>query len=192
MLFRYYIVFLFVFIAGQIYACQCPLTKLDETELSRYELIFRGKIQSIKLNERKSEAVFEITDLFKGNATKEFIVMFDNNDPCKFDLRVGDEWLIYSNYLQIDRVKLDYCSRSRRFFKNIKEDYFAEITGLSYDEEYKILTEKLGHHKLLKQNENQVKNRNIIPNQTQFMITIIISIVAMVVFYKLFNKFFKF
>lgn len=179
-------------IAKQIIACQCPLSKLDEVELNRYELIFRGKLQTIKLNERKSEAVFEISDLFKGNATKQFIVMFDDTDPCKLDLRVGDEWLIYSNYVQIDRVKLDYCSRSRRFFKNIKEDYFSEITGLSYDEEYKYLTEKLGFHKLLKQNENQVKNRNIIPNQMQFMITIIVSLVVMVLFYWLFNKFFKF
>lgn len=192
MLSRYYIVLLFVFLAQQIIACQCPLSILDENELNRYELIFRGKLQSIKLNERKSEAIFEISDLFKGNATKEFIVMFDDTDPCKLDFRVGDEWLIYSNYIQIDRVKSDYCSRSRRFFKNIKEDYFAEMTGLSYDEEYKYLTEKLGFHKLMKQNENQVKNRNIIPNQMQFMITIIVSLVAMVLFYWLFNKFFKF
>jgi hypothetical protein len=191
-LLRYFISILFLLITRQVSACQCPISNLDEKELNRYELIFRGKLQNINLNERKSEAIFEISDLFKGNATKEFIVMFDDTDPCKLDLRVGDEWLIYSNYIQIDRVKLDYCSRSRRFFKNIKEDYFAEITGLSYDDEYKYLTEKLGFHKLLKQNENQVKNRNIIPSKMQFMITILVSLVAMVLFYWLFNKFVKF
>jgi hypothetical protein len=191
-MFRCFILVVFLTFSYSSKACQCPVSKLDEVALNQYELIFRGKIIKLNPNERKSEAIFEVIDLFKGNATKEFTVVYDATDPCKLDLREGDEWLIYSNYIQIDRVKLDYCSRSRRFFKNIKEDYFAEVTGLSYEEEYRFLTEKLGFHKLLKQNENQVKNRNIIPSKMQFIITILVSLVAMVVFYWLFNKFFKF
>jgi hypothetical protein len=184
------IIFLVITVKAS-YACQCPLSSLDAKELLKYEIVFKGKIKSIKLDNEKSEAIFSISELYKGMISQDFKILFDDLDKCKLELRVGDEWLIYSNYFQIDNAKLDFCSRSRKYIKNIKEDYFAETTGISYDEEQRYLQENLGLHKFLKKNPNIVENRNIIPDQTQFAIILICSMLGMIIFYWLFNKLFK-
>ncbi len=174
-------------------ACQCPVTSLSDAELAKYDIIFKGKVDSLTLNGKKSVAVFTVDELYKGMIAKEFTVLFDDEDVCKLELRPGDEWIIYANYHQIDNAKLDFCSRSRKFIKNIKEDFFAETTGISYDEELKFLQEKLGLHKVLKENPNKaaVENRNILPNTNQLIIGFLCSLGGLFLFYWLFNRFFK-
>jgi hypothetical protein len=173
------------------FACQCPLSKLDQKELQKYEIIFKGKIKSIKLDKEKSEAIFTISELYKGMLADDFKILFNDADVCKLELRAGDEWIIYTNYFQVDNAKLDFCSRSRKYIKNIKEDFFAETTGITYDEELRYLQENLGLHKLMKNNPNVVENRNIIPNNNQFIIVLICSMLGLIAFYWLFNRLFK-
>lgn len=173
-------------------ACQCPLTSLSQAELDKYDIIFKGKIGDVKLNGKKSETLFTVDELYKGMVSKEFTLLFDNDDVCKLELRPGDEWIIYANYHQIDNAKLDFCSRSRKFIKNSKEDFFAETTGVSYDEELTFLREKLGLHKVLKENPNKAaENRNILPNSNQLIIGFLCSLGGLFLFYWLFNRFFK-
>jgi hypothetical protein len=164
---------------------------LNEKEIAKYEIIFKGSIKSIKLNKANSEAIFTISELYKGVIAQDFKIIFDDQDPCKLELRMGEEWIIYTNYYQINNAKLDYCSRSRYYVKNIKEDFFAETTGISYDEELRYLQTNLGLHKLLKDNPNKVENRNIIPNSNQLIIYLLGSILGVVFFYLLINKLFK-
>ena len=184
------IVFLVVVTVSE--ACQCPVTILNEKEIAKYELIFKGKIKSVKLSEgANSEAVFQVEELYKGNSTPEFKVLFDKLDECKIDLNAGEEWIIYTNYIQIDKAKLDFCSRSRKYIKNIKEDFYAVTTGISYDEELRYLQTSLGLHKLLKENLNKVENRNQIPTQTEFIYILIFSILGIILFYWLIRKFLK-
>lgn len=183
--------FFFILIYNLINACQCPLTKLDETETDKYDIIFKGKISSIKLLKERSEALFSIQELYKGPISEQFIILFNDVDVCKLELRTGDEWIIYANFKQINNAKLDFCSRSRRFFKNNAEDFFAVTTGISYEEEMNYLQTKLGLHKCIKNNQNVVENRNIIPNNTQFIIFIVFSLIGIVIFYWLVNKFLK-
>lgn len=184
------IVFLVVVTVSE--ACQCPVTILNEKEIAKYELIFKGKIKSVKLSEGvNSEAVFQVEELYKGNTTPEFKVLFDKSDECKIDLNAGEEWIIYTNYIQIDKAKLDFCSRSRKYIKNIKEDFFAVTTGISYDEELRYLQTNLGLHKLLKENLNKVENRNKIPTQTEFIYILIFSLLGIILFYWLIRKFLK-
>jgi hypothetical protein len=173
-------------------ACQCPLTSLSQAELDKYDIIFKGKIDSVMLHGKKSIAVFTIDELYKGMVAKEFTLLFDDEDVCKLELRPGDEWIIYANYHQIDNAKLDFCSRSRKFIKNTKEDFFAETTGVSYDEELAFLLEKLGLHKVLKENPNKAaENRNILPSTNQMIIGFLCSLGGLFLFYWLFNRFFK-
>jgi hypothetical protein len=172
-------------------ACQCPLTALNETELAKYDIIFKGKIDSIKLDGKKSVAFFRVDELYKGLVSKEFNILFDDEDVCKLELRPGDDWVIYANYHQIDNAKLDFCSRSRKYIKNVKEDFFEETTGVSFGEEINFLQTKLGLHKALKENPNKVENRNILPNTNQLIIGFICSLLGLFLFYWLFNRFFK-
>lgn len=185
------IIFIFILASKLSFACQCPLTQLNAQELSKYEIIFKGNIKSIKLNKENSEAIFTVTELYKGILAQDFKIIFNDADVCKLELRAGDEWIIYSNYQQIDNAKLDFCSRSRKYIKNINEDFFAETTGISYDQELRYLQENLGLHKLLKENPNLVENRNIIPTTNQFIIMLLCSIVGVLVFYFIVNKIFK-
>lgn len=185
------IIFLFILTSKLSIACQCPLTSLSDKELVKYDIIFKGSIKSIKLNKETSEAIFTISELYKGIIAQDFKIIFNDEDVCKLELRVGDEWIIYTNYHQIDNAKLDFCSRSRKYIKNIKEDFFAETTGISYDEEQRYLQTNFGLHKLLKKNPNIVENRNIIPSTNQFVIFLICSVLGLLLFYWLFNKLFK-
>jgi hypothetical protein len=185
------IIFLFIFTTNVSMACQCPLTTLNEKEIAKYEIIFKGSIKSIKLNKTNSEAIFTISELYKGIIAQDFKIFFDDEDPCKLQLRVGEEWIIYTNYHQVDNATLDYCSRSRYYIKNINEDFFSETTGISFDEELRYLQTNLGLHKLLKDNPNKVENRNILPNSNQLIITLLCSILGVIGFYVLVNKLFK-
>lgn len=186
-----FIIFLLILASKTSFACQCPLSLLNEKEIAKYEIIFKGYVKSIKLNKSNSEAIFTISELYKGVIAQDFKVLFNDEDPCKLQLRVGDEWIIYTTYYQVDKAKLDFCSRSRYYIKNIKEDFFTETTGLSYDEELRYLQSNLGLHKLLKENPNKVENRNIIPNSNQLIIYLLASILGVVFFYILINKLFK-
>lgn len=68
------------------FACQCPLTALNEKEIAKYEIIFKGSIKSIKLNKTKSEAIFTVSELYKGVIAQDFKLFFDDEDPCKLQL----------------------------------------------------------------------------------------------------------
>lgn len=185
-----YIIFL-VLLSYRSFACQCPLTALNEAETNKYDIIFKGKITSVKLLKERSEAQFTIQELYKGSIGETFTILFNDADVCKLELQAGDEWIIYANFRQVNNAQLDFCSRSRKFFKNAKEDFFAVTTGISYDEEMKYLQTKLGLHTCLKSNPNMSENRNIIPSSGQFIIFIVCSIIGVIVFYWLVNKFLK-
>lgn len=177
---------------NSIKACQCPLTELGMKECNKYEVIFKGKIISVKdCNHNFGEAIFEIQELYKGDATKQFKVLFECNVDCAQKFSPGDEWIIYSNYKQIENAKMDWCSRSRKFFKIENEDFYTFTYGNDYYDEAKFLKEKLGLHRFLNAPESVSANRNILPNQNQAIVIIICSILGIVLFYWLFNKFFK-
>jgi len=180
MKFHFFIFILLIFFKPAN-ACQCPLTELNQNELNKYDIIFKGKINFLKMNGKKSEVFFSVHELYKGMIGENFKIYFNKEDACKLKLRNGDEWIIYTNYYQIDNAKLDFCSRSRFYIKNLKEDFFAVNTGMSYDEEIKYLREKLGLHKLLK-NSYKVENRNVIPNKKQFVIILLCSLLGVIFF----------
>lgn len=188
-LFFYVIAFCFGFYTAQ--ACQCPVTALNVTELAKYDIIFSGKIVRVQLSGERSQAYFAVSELYKGLVAKDFMLLFNNNDNCKLELVAGDEWIVYANYYQIDNAKLDFCSRSRKFFKNSTQDFFETITGVTYGEELQFLQTKLGLHKPLKENPNRVENRNILPNTNQMIIGFMSSLIGLLFFYWIFNKVFK-
>jgi hypothetical protein len=185
------VILLLMLVWNFVFACQCPLTKLDKNEIAKYEIVFKGSIKSIKLNKSKSEAIFSISELYKGIIAQEFKILFNDEDQCKLDLRVGEQWIIYTNYYQVDNAKLDFCSRSRKYIKNVKEDFYAETTGITFDDELRYLQTNLGLHKVLKNDLNKVENRNVLPNTNQLIIYLVLSIIGVVFFYYILNQLFK-
>lgn len=173
-------------------SCQCPLTTLGIEECNKYELIFKGKIESIKNCDGKyGEAIFEVEELYKGNTTKKFKVLFECNVECALKFNTGEEWLIYTRYKQIDNALMDWCSRSRKYFKNDKEDFYAVTYGNDYDEELKFLQNNLGLHRFLADVKNNDEGRNTKPSSNQTIIILVGSIIFLLIFYWLFNKWYK-
>jgi hypothetical protein len=173
--------------------CQCPFTSLSLSECDKYELIFRGRVFSVEACEReKGKALFEILELYKGNTTSKLEIVFDCNVPCAQTFNAGEEWIIYTRYRQVNNAKMDWCSRSRKYFKNEKLDFYTVTYGNNYDEELSFLRSKLGTHKLAKDNEPKLmEERNQLPDNSQKIIFLLVSLAVIVLFYYLFNKFFK-
>ena len=185
--FAYFILFYY-----SLNACQCPLTGLSLAECNKYEIIFKGRIDSVRnCNNNFGEAIFVIDELYKGNATKHFTILFDCNEVCAQKFSVGEEWIIYSTYKQITNAKMDWCSRSRKYFKNEKLDFYSVTYGNDYLTEVKFLREKLGVHRTKSDEQNAAGNRNQRPTTTQSIIILICSILAVFLFYWLVNKFLK-
>jgi hypothetical protein len=189
---RFRSLILFLLLSNFIFPCQCPLTHLGKAECNKYDIIFRGTVDSvITCNNKPGEAIFKVKDLYKGSVTERFIILFNCDDPCFYEFRAGEEWIIYSNYKQIDRATLDWCSRSRRFIKIEKEDYYTASHGNTYNEEVKFLQDSLGLHRLMKAHISPEQLKNQLPTANQQIIILICSLLCVILFYYLFNKFFK-
>jgi len=187
------ILFLLIIIQSNgIQACQCPVTVLSIQECNKYEVIFRGKVLTVKTcDDKPGEAVFEVLELYKGNAEQKFKVLFSCSEECFYAFKPGEEWIIYSRYKQVNTALMDYCSRSRRLFTNSKEDYYNSTNGNEYEDELKFLRDKLGLHRLIQNNKNQDYSRNLIPDTKQSVLILLASIVGIVLFYFLFSRIVK-
>jgi len=173
-------------------ACQCPVTKLGLEECNKYDIIFKGKIVSvIDCKNKPGEAVFEIEELYKGTVAKQFKVLFNCNEECAMKFSPGDEWIIYSRYKQVESAMMDWCSRSRKYFKNEKEDFYTVNYGNDYYDEAKFLQEKLGLHRVLAGNITTIDSRNVLPTTNQTILIFLCSVGCIILFYWLFNKFFR-
>lgn len=189
----FYSIVLIVGLYCRALACQCPLTTLSLNECNKYEIIFKGRIDSVRTCESNfGEVFFIVSELYKGNVTEKFKVLFECKVPCAMEFKPGEEWIIYTNYKQIGNAKMDWCSRSRKYFKNLKEDYYAATYGNDYDEEVKFLRTNLGLHRVVAENKNASDNRNIRPSSNQMILILVCSLLGVILFYWLFNKFFKF
>jgi hypothetical protein len=188
------IVFLFIFsfFFLRSFACQCPLTSLSKEECSKYDLIFKGRVVSVtECGSHLAEAVFETDELYKGNATKRFNVVFNCDEPCAVGFKAGEEWIIYTHYKQMNNAKMNWCSRSRKYFKVSKQDFYLSTYGNDYDDEVKFLRENLGIHRIIPDPVQGTLNRNERPDTTQTIIYLVVSLLVMILFYWLFGRYFK-
>jgi hypothetical protein len=187
------LVFLLLAVANSFraLACQCPQTQLTLAETEKYEIIFRGTVAKAKTcDEGFGEAIFKIDELFKGAVADSFLVLFECGE-CATGFKAGEEWIIYTRFKQISNAKMDWCSRSRKFFTHDKEDFFKVNSGVDYFDELNFLRKNLGLHRVLVQKENAAGNRNLLPQKNEFIIILLCSLAGIVLFYFLFRKLFR-
>lgn len=187
-------ILIFIFLRSAVWACECPQTTLSRHECDKYDLIFKGRIKAVKACSENSNgsAVFEVDELYKGSAGKEFRVLFECNVSCAQPFLQGDEWIIYTTYRHMNDAKMDWCSRSRKYFKIENQDFYKVNFGNDYEEELKFLRDSLGLHRLLKDSDVSLDERNKKPDKTQFVILLLVSLAGMILFYWLFKKYFRF
>jgi hypothetical protein len=177
-------------------SCECGETKLafSQPYISGHGLIFRGKTISIANGEDFNKVTFAITQLFKGNASKEADVYFDKKGSCQLKFNTGEDWLIYANFKQLEKPYVEYCSRSRKNVintnKNVEIQYIK--SDLTVDAECEVLKEKLGLQNFTTPLKEQgTAHNNIIPSFWQRVVLILCSIAGFIMIYIGTNKLLK-
>lgn len=173
-------------------ACQCPPTSMSSEETNKYEIIFKGVVTEVRpCGDRPGEAVFKVDELYKGNAEEKVTVQFECSGDCAVGFREGEEWIIYSRYRQVNVARMDWCSRSRKYFRHENEDFYKVNFGSDYQDEVAFLRKTLGPHRLLKSKEDFSAGRNRLPGLAQSAWLIIASLAGIVLFYVLFKRFLR-
>ena len=172
--------------------CDCPtIPKLDLTYCTQYSLIFKGKITAVSPCNEISKATFKVTDLYKGDCTSEIDVYFDCTSDCMMNLNVGEEWIVYVNFIQHGKPGIKFCTRSRKRMGNDTQTDYVN-TEISFDEEGTFLKDKLGLHEFIPQNLNAaLSHQNEKPGGLSSIILVLCSIAGFWLIYFLFNKFIK-
>ena len=188
--------FLLLFFHSQIEACDCsafpPLSKSIFRPENKKMIVFRGKVLNVGKCNKLSECNFEVEELFFGNTTKNITAFFDCESSCMMNFNPGEDWIIYGEYVQVEKIKIEFCSRSRKISGTVNEEIDNLAYGMSIADELIWLREKIGK-KIIKPNNEQrlAGHRNEKPDPSTKIILILISIVAMVLFLIFSKKFFK-
>ncbi len=179
---RFYTIFLFLAFAEPVFSCDCPpISKLNADYTKQYDLIFRGRVKSVGECGKESIAVFIIDKLFKGQVPIEFNVAFDCKSSCMMNFGVGQDWIIYSKMVRVDKAHVTVCSRSRQNVKRMEEDMVYLTSGESFDDEDHYLTRNLGIQKYLNpQSKNFTEPMNQLPDGKTSLILVLVSVVGLI------------
>ena len=192
------IILLFIFFLHSkiIFGCDCAafptLSKDLFNSVNKKSVVFRGKVINMGKCDKIAECTFEVQELFSGNASKNLIALFDCESSCMMNFNNGEEWIIYGEYVQLEKIKIEFCSRSRRINSTTNNEAENLTFGLSSTDELNWLRNNIGT-KIIRPNEEHrtAAHRNEQPKPTTKIILITCSIVAMVLFLILSKRFFK-
>lgn len=188
------IIVLSLFCSLKSIACDCPVVpKLNEAYLKDYQLIFRGSVKSVGECNQLNKVHFVIQELYKGDSPKEIDVLFDCSSDCKMSFYPGETWIIYANFAQVGKPKVEICSRSRKLVDNeIKLSTKFIATDFNFNEECTWLKTNIGLKNFLEENENsKLSHRNQLPDRTSQLILIACSLGGLLLVYFLIKKFLK-
>ncbi len=169
-----------------VFSCDCPsFPKLTSEYTNKYNLIFRGTVQKVSNCNEINHATFQIQELYKGQSKKEIEIYFDCSSDCKMNFNVGETWIIYANYIQLNKPKVELCSRSRKLVDNeikIATNFIA--SDLGFNEECDWLKQILGIKTI--NSEDNIKtvdtHRNQLPEKEFSLSLILISLIVLIAF----------
>jgi hypothetical protein len=191
---------LFIFLAFifpfSFLPCDCPgfppmEKKFFETANAR-QLVFKGKVLTVGECNELATANFEVQELYLGKTQKHIKAVFDCSSDCALNFSPGEEWIVYAEYVQVEKIKITFCSRSRKInMSNTQEaDMFAY--GVSTAEEITFLREKIGLKELTPEEvSRELLHKNKMPSAWDKVFLLGGSIVAMVIFLIVVKKFIK-
>ena len=101
------------------------------------------------------------------------------------NFNVGETWIIYANYIQLNKPKVELCSRSRKLVDNeikIATNFIA--SDLGFNEECDWLKQNLGIKTI--NSEDNIKtvdtHRNQLPEKEFSLSLILISLIVLIAF----------
>lgn len=190
-----FIIFFLLTFSKPLFSCDCPNTpKLSLEYCAQYNLIFRGTVQKVATCNEINHATFFIQELFKGESKKAVELYFDCSSDCKMNFSIGETWVIYANYIQLNKPKVMICSRSRKLVDNeIKVATNFIASDLGFNEECDWLKQNLGVKKInLEDNIKTIDtHRNQLPDKEFSIVLILISLLFFLVLIYLLKKYFN-
>jgi hypothetical protein len=176
-------------------ACDCgtfnPLSK-EIFKNNKKLIVFKGKVLNIGTCDKIASCNFEVSELFFGNSTKVITAFYDCESDCAMNFNPGEEWLIYGEYVQLEKIKIEFCSRSRKINNLASADFEKVSYGMNTTDELTWLRSNIG----LKNTRQDIMqrdagHRNEQPDTSTKIILIIVSISVMVLFLLFSKRFFK-
>jgi len=185
------IILLFFFLSSfRMLACVCDSQMpISKEQFENYDVIFYGKVDSLFIESTGTAiVVFSVKELYKGNCEKEIRIIYDNSSSCMMTFELGAEWLIYASYQEFDKLKVHFCSHSRKLFLANEKDIYLSNAGKTFEEEVLFLQTNLGIQKLIVRNDlikqqSDFKPHNEQPSGSNKIILLVVSLVIMIIVY---------
>ena len=174
------------------FSCDCPsIPKLTSEYCKQYNLIFRGSVQKVATCKEINHATFLIQELYKGQSKREIELYFDCSSDCKMNFNAGETWIVYANFIQLNKPKVELCSRSRKLVDNeIKVATNFIASDLGFNEECDWLKQNLGIKTI--NPDDKIKtidtHRNQLPEKEFSLTLILISFIFFLILILIINK----
>ncbi|HEU4719032.1 MAG TPA: hypothetical protein VFU15_14410 [Bacteroidia bacterium] len=187
---------LFVFAANlfflHAFACNCPTVALTKENLAAYDFIFTGKVVAVSGCSDDASVSFEIEKLYRGKSYREAQLKFDCTSDCGMTFSPGEEWIIYAKYVGYGKAEVKFCSFSRKYVADDKNDFVTPLHGMSYAMENEWLEKTLGVQELNVRNpEDDMHHENIHPSQQQALLYFGLGLAGLLVLLFLTKKFLR-
>jgi hypothetical protein len=170
--------------------CNCPpLGPYSQSDANKYQVICEANVLSVDVQDKSILAKLSIKTLFKGQLDQRVDLILDKNDVCPIDINAGERWLIYGGYYQVKSLYFDPCSRSRKYFPDIKADFYAISTGQSYDEELRSVQFDFSEKSV---SENAISGRELIkPKGKELIALVAFSLLGFLLIWFIVKRFLK-
>jgi hypothetical protein len=189
---RTFCLYIFLFFSANAIACKCDTTSFTLEGIKRYELIFAGEVTSVSICEQKPKATFTVKELYRGKCFDTVSVEFDCSSSCAMSFSPGETWIIFATYEKYGKPEVELCSHSRRKFADEKDDFYFQLSGISFGDAQAFLKKNLGTQPFsIKTAEEDQHHENIRPKGYEALWYLIAGFVVLFLFYFLGNKFLK-
>jgi hypothetical protein len=187
----FFLFFLFLFSANA-FACKCDTLPFTLEGIERYELIFTGEVTAVSVCDKIATATFTVKELYKGKCFESVTVEFDCSSSCAMSFAPGETWIIFATYEKYGEPQVSLCSHSRRKFADAKDDFYFQLSGISFSEAEAFLKKNLGIQPFsVKKVEEEQHHENIRPKGYESLWYLVAGFVVLFIFYFLGRKFLK-
>ena len=191
------ILYLLIFVVASLtlFPCDCgsfpPLTK-ELIHANPKNIIFHGKVIRVEACQQLGTAIFEIEELFQGKFKKQITAVYDCSSSCQMNFNTGEEWIIYGEFIQVEKIKIEFCSRSRIIQKSNNEETDKIAFGYTAAEELQWLRDSVGLKPLDQDDFNRMMgHRNEKPSPTAKIFLLIISMAVVIAIILISKKFLR-
>lgn len=190
------LIFFFQLLITRSLACDCasfpPLNRELFSANSKL-LVFRGRVNQVLDCNKIGTCNFEVTEVFSGHSRQHVFAVYDCSSlECQMNFVPGEEWLIYGEYIQVEKIKVEFCSRSRKISTVSNNESEKIAFGYSIPEELEWLRTHLGTHEIKPDNENRLlTHQNEKPSPLEKIILLIISMTSVIAIILLTKKFLR-